>query len=126
MRNGWPKSFDAKAPKAPGASSMPACVCRSPPNVPLVPGNYKVKVELGDQGMQTALVHVATLGSYHLLVGRDNALFAPLQTRFWYGLAAAIAVLSIAGLLIGLITRRALLTRIDSIRQTVSAIIHGD
>jgi signal transduction histidine kinase len=71
-------------------------------------------------------VHVATLGSYHLLVGRDNALFAPLQTRFWYGLAAAIAVLSIAGLLIGLITRRALLARIDSIRQTVSAIIHGD
>jgi len=97
-----------------------------PPNVPLVPGNYTVKVELGDQGIQTALVHVATLGSYHLLVGRDNALFAPLQTRFWYGLAAAIAVLSIAGLLIGLITRRALLTRIDSIRQTVSAIIHGD
>src|SRR6202166_5028752 len=97
-----------------------------PPNVPLVPGNYKVKVELGDQGMQMALVHVTTLGNYHLLVGRDNALFAPLQTRFWYGLAAAIAVLSIAGLLIGLITRRALLTRIDSIRQTVSAIIHGD
>lgn len=97
-----------------------------PPNVPLVPGNYKVQVELGGQGMQTALVHVATLGNYHLLVGRDNALFAPLQTRFWYGLAAAIAVLSIAGLLIGLITRRALLTRIDSIRQTVSAIIHGD
>src|SRR3984957_19062362 len=92
-----------------------------PPNVPLVPGNYKVKVELGGQGMQMALVHVATLGSYHLLVGRDNALFAPLQTRFWYGLAAAIAVL-----LIGLITRRALLIRIDSIRQTVSAIIHGD
>jgi signal transduction histidine kinase len=97
-----------------------------PPNVPLVPGNYKVKVEMGDQGMQTALVHVATLGNYHLLVGRDNALFAPLQTRFWYGLTAAIAVLSIAGLLIGLITRRALLIRIDSIRQTVSAIIHGD
>ena len=97
-----------------------------PPNVPLVPGNYKVKVELGDQGMQMALVHVTTLGNYHLLVGRDNALFAPLQTRFWYGLAAAIAVLSIAGLLIGLITRRALLIRIDSIRQTVSAIIHGD
>src|SRR3984957_128479 len=106
----------------PMAGNLPAW----PPNVPLVPGNYKVKVELGGQGMQMALVHVATLGSYHLLVGRDNALFAPLQTRFWYGLAAAIAVLSIAGLLIGLITRRALLIRIDSIRQTVSAIIHGD
>jgi signal transduction histidine kinase len=97
-----------------------------PSNVPAVPGNYRVQIELGNQGLQTALVHVATLGSYHLLVGRDNALFAPLQTRFWYGLAAAIAVLSIAGLLIGLITRRALLSRVNSIRQTVSAIIHGD
>src|SRR5271168_2586631 len=97
-----------------------------PADVPLVPGNYKVRMELGDQGTQMALVHVATLGNYHLLVGRDNALFAPLQTRFWYGLAAAIAVLSIAGLLIGLITRRALMARVHSIRQTVSAIIHGD
>jgi len=97
-----------------------------PPDVPLVPGNYKVRMELGDQSTQMALVHVATLGNYHLLVGRDNALFAPLQTRFWYGLAAGIAVLSIAGLLIGLITRRALMSRVHSIRQTVSAIIHGD
>jgi signal transduction histidine kinase len=97
-----------------------------PSNVPTEPGNYKVRIELGDHGTQTTLVHVATFGGYNLLVGRDNSLFAPLQTRFWYGLAAAIAVLSIAGLMIGLITRRALLTRIDSIRQTVSAIIHGD
>src|SRR5579863_3653282 len=64
-----------------------------PADVPLVPGNYKVKMDLGNHGTQTALVHVAGLGDYHLLVGRDNALFAPLQTRFWYGLAAAIAVL---------------------------------
>jgi hypothetical protein len=97
-----------------------------PSDVPLVPGNYKVRIELGERGMQSALVHVATLGSYNLLVGRDNSLFVPLQTRFWYGLAGAVAVLSIAGLLIGLITRRALMSRIHSIRQTVSAIIHGD
>src|SRR5580698_528984 len=97
-----------------------------PSTVPAAPGNYKVPIEMGNHSIQTALVHVAALGSYQLLVGRDNALFAPLQTRFWYGLAAAIAVLSVAGLLIGLITRRALLSRVDSIRQTVSAIIHGD
>jgi signal transduction histidine kinase len=97
-----------------------------PADVPTEPGNYKAKIELGHHGVQTALVHVAALGSYRLLVGRDNALFAPLQTRFWYGLTAAIAVLSIAGLLIGLITRRALMSRIHSIRQTVSAILHGD
>jgi signal transduction histidine kinase len=97
-----------------------------PSGVPTEPGNYNAKIELGKRGMQTALLHVATLGSYQLLVGRDNALFAPLQTRFWYGLAAAIAVLSIAGLQIGLITRRALMSRIYSIRQTVAAILHGD
>jgi signal transduction histidine kinase len=61
-----------------------------------------------------------------LLVGRSNTLFSSLETHFWWGLTAAIAVLSIAGLLVGLITRRALMSRVNSIRQTVSAIIHGD
>lgn len=35
-------------------------------------------------------------------------------------------MLCVAGLLIGLMTRHALLSRVDSIRQTVTAIIHGD
>ena len=97
-----------------------------PATVPVTPGNYRLQVQVRDRGKQNALVHVATLGSYNLLVGRDNALFQPLQTRFWYGLSAAVAVLCIAGLLLGFITRRALMSRVDSIRQTVSAIIHGD
>ncbi len=98
-----------------------------PPTVPAAPGNYTIKFNVGNQGVQTVLVHVGLLGGgYNLLVGRDNALFAPLQTHFWYGLAGAVAVLAIAGLLIGLITRRALMSRIHSIRQTVSAIMHGD
>ncbi|MEP6885742.1 MAG: ATP-binding protein [Gammaproteobacteria bacterium] len=97
-----------------------------PSDVPPTPGNYTIQIDTAKHGTQTALAHVADLGAYKLLVGRDNALFAPLQTHFWYGLAAAIAVLSVAGLLIGLMTRRALLSRVDSIRQTVSAIIHGD
>lgn len=97
-----------------------------PKTVPATPGNYKIKLQVLNHGTQTALVHVAQLGDYNLLVGRDNTLFAPLQSRFWYGLAAAIAVLCIAGLLVGLITRRALMSRVDSIRQTITAIIHGD
>ncbi len=97
-----------------------------PNGVPTAPGNYIARVDTSKHANQDALLHVAVLGSYKLLVGRDNALFQPLQTRFWYGLAAAVAVLCIAGLLIGIITRRALMTRIYSIRQTVSAIIHGD
>jgi signal transduction histidine kinase len=97
-----------------------------PSTVPVAPGNYTIQVEVGNQGAQPALVHVAMVGSENLLVGRYNTIFKPLQTRFWYGLTAAIAVLSIAGLLVGLITRRALMSRIHSIRQTVSAIMHGD
>jgi signal transduction histidine kinase len=97
------------------------------PGVPTVPGDYRVQFDLRDKGgMQAVLVHVASLGKFNLLVGRDNRLFAPLEQRFWYGLTGAIAVLFIAGLLIGVITRRALMSRVDSIRQTVSAIIHGD
>jgi len=106
----------------PLAGNLPAW----PPGVPTAPGNFTTHVNVGNHGDQGALVHVAILGNYRLLVGRDNTLFAPLQTRFWYGLAAAIAVLSIAGLLVGLITRRALMSRVNSIRQTVSAVIHGD
>jgi signal transduction histidine kinase len=97
-----------------------------PKDLPAAPGNYHIKVDMGERGAQESLVHVAQLGGYLLLVGRDNKLFAPLERRFWYGLAAAIAVLCIAGLLVGLITRRALMSRIHSLRQTVSAIIHGD
>jgi signal transduction histidine kinase len=97
-----------------------------PATVPQIPGNYTTTVNVGKHGDQQTLVHVATVGDYFLLVGRDNALFKPLQTRFWYGLSAAVAVLCIAGLLIGIITRRALMSRVHSIRQTVSAIIHGD
>jgi signal transduction histidine kinase len=97
-----------------------------PPLLPVKPGDYRIQVDMGERGIQTSLVHVASLGQYKLLVGRDNRLFAPLEKRFWYGLAAAVAVLSIAAILIGLITRRALMSRIHSIRQTVSAIIHGD
>jgi signal transduction histidine kinase len=97
-----------------------------PQTVSPEPGNYNVQLDLGEHGSQSALVHVATLGQYKLLVGRDNLFFQPLQTRFWYGLTAAVAVLLIAGLLVGVITRRALLARINRIRQTIPAIIHGN
>ena len=97
-----------------------------PRGLPAAAGNYRIKVDLAEHGVQTSLVHVTKLGDLVLLVGRDNKLFAPLERRFWYGLIAAVAVISIAGLLIGLITRRVLMARVHSIRQTVSAIIHGD
>jgi len=71
-------------------------------------------------------VHTVLPGGYNLLVGRDQSLFASLAPRFWYGLAAAVAVVSIAGVLGGLMIRRAVLVRVDGIRQTVLAIVQGD
>src|SRR5271157_1814959 len=42
-----------------------------PSSVPAAPGNYTIHVSMGTHGEQTALVHVAQLGSNNLLVGRD-------------------------------------------------------
>jgi hypothetical protein len=97
-----------------------------PSEVPAAQGDYNTQVDVPKHGAVNAFVHVQVLGQYRLLVGRDDLLFKPLHTYFWYGLAAAVGVLCIAGLLIGLMTRRALMSRVHSIRQTVSAIIHGD
>ncbi|HEY3786961.1 MAG TPA: HAMP domain-containing sensor histidine kinase [Steroidobacteraceae bacterium] len=94
--------------------------------IPMQPGTYTLPVNLGGRHTKAMFVHTVLPGGYNLLVGRDQTLFAPLTTRFWYGLAAAVAVLSIAGLLGGLMIRRALLLRVDNIRQTVLAIVQGD
>jgi hypothetical protein len=97
-----------------------------PAAIPEAPGLYTVTLDLG--GIPTKSVVVRTLlpGGYNLLVGRDVAKFAPLQRHFWTGLGGALGVLSIAGVLGGVLIRRAILARIDSIRQTVLAIVQGD
>lgn len=97
-----------------------------PRNVPIDPGTYTLPVTLGNRQTRAVFVHTVLPGGYNLLVGRDQALFAPLLTRFWYGLAAAVAVLAIAGVLGGLMVRRAVLLRVEGIRQTVMAIVQGD
>src|SRR5260370_29839088 len=43
----------------PMSGNLPAC----PSNVPLLPGNYKVKIEFADHGMQTPLLRAATLST---------------------------------------------------------------
>ncbi len=97
-----------------------------PATVPTAPGNYRVTLQSGAAGTQSALAHVERLGDDYLLVARDNRLFGPLVHRFWYGLAAAFAALLICGTLVGLITRRRLMWRVHGIRQTISAIMQGD
>ena len=99
---------------------------RWPVEVPEQPGLYTVILDLSGAPTKSVVVRTALPGGYYLLVGRDVAKFAPLQRHFWTGLAGAIAVLSIAGVLGGVWLRRAILARIDSIRQTVLAIVQGD
>jgi len=110
---------EALAPLAGNLSAWPATV---PPN----PGTYTVKLELSGHLTDVALVHATLPGGYHLLVGRDTARYAPLEQRFWYALAGAVAILSVLGTFGGILIRRALMARIDGIRRTVSAIIQGD
>jgi hypothetical protein len=104
------------------AGNLPAW----PASVPGKPGTYTVKLDLGHGQTDVAVVHAALAGGYHLLVGRDTARLAPLEQRFWYALAGAVAILSVVGTIGGILIRRALMTRIHGIRQTVSAIIQGD
>ncbi|HUK02540.1 MAG TPA: HAMP domain-containing sensor histidine kinase [Steroidobacteraceae bacterium] len=97
-----------------------------PTAIPEQSGTIKLPVNLSGHFTPSTLVYTTLPGGYRLLVGRDTQRFAPVETRFWYGLAAAVAVLLVAGVLLAVLIRRVLLARIHSIQQTVSAIMRGD
>jgi signal transduction histidine kinase len=106
----------------PLAGNLPAW----PRGLPVQEGSYTLSIDLAGQPTPATVVRTLLPGGYNLLVGRDVLRFAPVETRFWYGLAGAVAVLSVAGILGAILIRRALLARIQSIQQTVSAVMHGD
>jgi signal transduction histidine kinase len=97
-----------------------------PGGVPRAAGTYTVEVNLDGQPTRVMLVREALPGGYQLLVGRDLTRYAPVETRFWYGLAAALAILAVMGAIGAVLIRRALLARIQSIQRTVSAIMQGE
>jgi signal transduction histidine kinase len=97
-----------------------------PANIPAKAGTYTVRFELEHRMTDVAVVHATLPGGYHLLVARDTARYEPLERRFWYALASAVAILSVLGAVGGILIRRALMARIHGIRRTVSAIIQGD
>jgi len=104
------------------AGNLPAW----PQSIPAHAGSYTLAVTLNGRRSRVAMVLATLPGGYRLLVGRDVDRFAPIEQRFWYGLAAAVAVLTVAGLIGAVLIRRALLARIQSTQQTVAAIMRGD
>ena len=97
-----------------------------PQGIPFSSGTYRLPVNLEGKPAQAMFAHSVLPEGYHLLVGRDQALFQALTPRFWYGLAAAVAVLLGAGVLGGIMIRRAVLQRVHGLRHTVQAIVQGD
>jgi signal transduction histidine kinase len=97
-----------------------------PSGMPAPQGDRAVMVDLAGQPTRTLLVRRTLPGGYHLLVGRDLALFLPLERRFAWGLAAAIGFLLVIGVTGAILMRRELLTRVQGIDVTVSAIMQGD
>ncbi len=102
-------------------------------NIPVWPintanktGLYTITMPL--KGHLTRVIVVRTIlpNGYNLLVGRDRALLAPVENSFWFGLAGAGVILSVIGILGGFILRKALLSRIQGVDYTVSAIMKGD
>lgn len=97
-----------------------------PRSVPAQPGLYTVMIECDGVPTESVVMRGALPGGYNLLVGREVGRLAPLTRHFWTGLGEALAVVSIVGVLGGVLIRRAVLARINSLRQTVLAIVQGD
>ena len=96
-----------------------------PRNLPSEAGTHTVQVILEGHMTRAVFVHMRLDGGYNLLVGRDTARYVPVEKDFWYGLAGAVAVLAIVGVIGGLLIRRALMMRIQGIQETVAAIMQG-
>jgi len=104
------------------AGNLPAW----PQGIPEQRGSHAVMADLAGQPTHTLLVQRTLAGGYHLLVGRDLALFLPLERRFAWGLAAAMSFLFVVGIAGAILIRRELLTRVEGMRQTVAAIMQGN
>ena len=58
-------------------------------------------------------------------MGRESVRFELLVERFWYGIAGAVAIVLVLSAVIAWLIRRALLSEVDEISRTASAIEPG-
>jgi PAS domain S-box-containing protein len=113
----------ADASKLRVAGNLPAW----PPQVPDAPGTYGLVIDVGGGAtMRVVASHVALPGGYHLLIGRESVRFRSLVELFWYGIAGAVAIVLVLAAVIGWVIHRALLSEVDEVSRTASAIVGGD
>lgn len=110
----------------PGFAPMAGNLSGWPRGLPESSGTYTLPIALDGRTTRAVVVIASLPGGFHLLVGRDLARFAPLTNGFWYGLAAAVGILTMVGIIGGLLLRRALLSRIHTIGRSALAIVEGD
>jgi len=97
-----------------------------PSEVASKPGWYQVPLALAGRFRTIEIEEVALPGGLHLLVGRDIEDRGEVRALIVRGLgwaAVGAFVIAIAG---GLLVRRAVLRRVETINSTASAIVHGD
>jgi signal transduction histidine kinase len=97
-----------------------------PPGMTASPGVHTFTISQDGRPIRALLTSSSLAGGYQLLVGRDESRFRPLEALFVYGLAGATGILMAAGVVGGLLIRRELLSGVNRIRQTTSAIVEGD
>ena len=85
-----------------------------------------IVIDAGGRRMKVAVLHEMLPGGYHLLVGRDVSRFQKLEMIFLYGLLGSGTLVLVIAIMGGLIIRRALLSRVQRIRQTASRIVEGE
>ena len=110
------------ANKHPLVGNIPAW----PTNISNKTGVFTIPMLLDRHLTRVVVVRTILPNGYNLLVGRDRARFVPLENSFWFALAGAGIILSIIGILGGFLLRKALLSRIQGVDYTVSAIMKGD
>ncbi len=97
-----------------------------PREVPAAAGSYTIPMQVRGETTTVSAMVASLPGGYRLLVSRDRSLWIPLERRFWYALASAVGILCVFGTLGGVLLRRELMIRVQTLQQTVSAIVHGD
>jgi PAS domain S-box-containing protein len=113
----------ADASKVRLAGNLPAW----PAEVPDAPGTYGLVIGVGGEStMRVVASHVRLSGGYHLLMGRESVRFESLVERFWYGIGGAMVIVLVLGAVVGWLIHRALLSEVDEISRTASAIVQGD